>query len=51
MNEWRWQLGVAAAPAVLFLVMLFGIPRSARWLVTKNRIPEARQVLDSPGLA
>jgi len=49
MNEWRWQLGIAAAPAVLFLVMLFGIPRSARWLVTQYRIPEARQVLEKFG--
>jgi MFS transporter, SP family, arabinose:H+ symporter len=46
MNEWRWQLGIAAAPAILFLIMLFGIPRSARWLVTQHRIPEARQVLE-----
>jgi len=49
MNEWRWQLGVAAAPALLFFIMLFGIPRSARWLVTKNRIPEAREVIDRLG--
>jgi len=49
MNEWRWQLGVAALPAMLFFIMLFGIPRSARWLVTKNRIPEAREVLDRLG--
>ena len=49
MNEWRWQLGVAALPALLFFIMLFGIPRSARWLVTKNRIPEAREVLDQLG--
>jgi sugar porter (SP) family MFS transporter len=49
MNEWRWQLGVAAAPAILFLIMLFGIPRSARWLVTQYRIPEARQVLEKLG--
>ncbi len=48
-NEWRWQLGIAAAPAILFLIMLFGIPRSARWLVTKNRIPEAREVIDRLG--
>jgi sugar porter (SP) family MFS transporter len=48
-NEWRWMLGVAAAPAMLFLAMLFGIPRSARWLVTKNRIPEAREVLEQLG--
>lgn len=49
MNEWRWQLGVASLPALLFFIMLFGIPRSARWLVTKNRIPEAREVLDRLG--
>jgi sugar porter (SP) family MFS transporter len=48
-NEWRWQLGVAALPALLFFIMLFGIPRSARWLVTKNRIPEAREVLEQLG--
>ena len=49
MNEWRWQLGVAALPALLFFIMLFGIPRSARWLVTKNRSPEAREVLEQLG--
>jgi MFS transporter, SP family, arabinose:H+ symporter len=43
--EWRWQLGVAAAPAFLFLVMLFGIPQSPRWLATQHRIEEARGVL------
>jgi len=43
--EWRWKLGVAAIPALLFLVMVFGIPRSPRWLVSKGRVEEARQVL------
>src|SRR5467141_671486 len=47
--EWRWQFGVAALPAVLFLVMLFGIPPSPRWLVTKGRVDEARQVLQKMG--
>jgi SP family arabinose:H+ symporter-like MFS transporter len=28
--EWRWQFGVAAVPAVLFLVLLFGIPPDGR---------------------
>jgi MFS family permease len=36
--EWRWQLGIASAPALLFLVLLFAIPRSGRWLVTQDRI-------------
>lgn len=48
-SEWRWELGVAAFPAILFLLMLFGIPHSARWLVTQNRIAEARKVLQTIG--
>ena len=47
--EWRWKLGVSAIPAGLFLLMLFGIPRSPRWLVAKSRITEARDVLTSLG--
>lgn len=43
--EWRWMLGVAAAPALLFFVMLFFIPRSPRWLAMQNRTSEALQVL------
>ncbi|MGA9245481.1 MAG: sugar porter family MFS transporter, partial [Silvibacterium sp.] len=43
--QWRWQLGVAAAPAILFLILLYAIPRSSRWLVTQRRIDEAREVL------
>jgi MFS transporter, SP family, arabinose:H+ symporter len=43
--EWRWKLGVSAVPALLFFVMLFGIPRSPRWLVKQHRLVEAREVL------
>ena len=48
-TEWRWQLGVAAFPSVLFLLLLFTIPRSPRWLAEKNRIDEARMVLKQTG--
>jgi sugar porter (SP) family MFS transporter len=47
--EWRWQLGIAAIPAFLFLVLLFGIPPSSRWLVTRKRVAEARTVLQMMG--
>ena len=47
--EWRWKLGVAAAPAALFLALLFTIPRSPRWLVKKQRVEEAREVLRLTG--
>jgi sugar porter (SP) family MFS transporter len=45
LNEWRWKLGISAVPAIFFLVMLFGIPRSPRWLVARGRTDEARDVL------
>lgn len=47
--EWRWQFGVAAFPAALFLALLFGIPPSPRWLVTQNHVQEALSVLQLMG--
>ncbi|MBV8897571.1 MAG: sugar porter family MFS transporter [Acidobacteriaceae bacterium] len=44
-NDWRWMLGVSGLPALLFFLMLFGIPRSPRWLMQQRRDTEARQVL------
>lgn len=48
-NDWRWMFGVAAVPAMLFLILLFGIPRIPRWLATQNRVEEARSVLQLIG--
>ncbi len=48
--EWRWQLGIAAIPAMLFLVALFGIPRSPRWLAMKSKLAEALEVLRLTGI-
>jgi SP family arabinose:H+ symporter-like MFS transporter len=48
-DEWRWQLGVAALPALLFLLLLLGNPPSARWLALRNRLDEARAALSRFG--
>ena len=47
--EWRWQLGVAAFPSALFLLLLFTIPRSPRWLAEKGKADEAREILKRTG--
>jgi len=48
-TEWRWQVGIAGIPAIGFLILLFGIPRSPRWSASKNRIDEALSVLKMMG--
>jgi MFS transporter, SP family, arabinose:H+ symporter len=48
-TEWRWQVGVAALPAAIFLALLFGIPRSPRWSASRDRIDEALEVLKLMG--
>ena len=35
-NAWRWMLGVAAFPSVLYTLMCFGIPESPRWLIGRK---------------
>jgi sugar porter (SP) family MFS transporter len=47
--EWRWELGIAALPALLFLVMLFTIPQSSRWLIAQGRPETALDVLKKMG--
>ena len=35
-NAWRWMLGIAALPAVVYAVMCFGLPESPRWLLSRR---------------
>jgi MFS family permease len=48
-TEWRVKFGVAALPALIFLALLFTIPRSPRWLAKQGRTEEARVVLEATG--
>jgi MFS transporter, SP family, major inositol transporter len=42
---WRTMLGIAAVPAVLLGIGMLFVPASPRWLASKNRMGEARAVL------
>jgi MFS transporter, SP family, arabinose:H+ symporter len=44
-NSWRWMLGVQAAPATLYFVLLTLVPESPRWLLNKGRDAAARAAL------
>ena len=46
---WRWMFGVEAIPAVLFFVLMFFVPESARWLMKKGRNEEAHKVFTKLG--
>ncbi|WP_394351947.1 sugar porter family MFS transporter [Rhodocytophaga rosea] len=35
-NDWRWMLGVEAFPAIAFMIALFFVPESPRWLILKK---------------
>ncbi len=44
-NAWRWMLGVAAIPSVLYTVLCFGIPESPRWLLGRGERTKGLKVL------
>ena len=44
-NEWRWMIGLGAAPSVIILLSLLVMPESPRWLMMKGRVDDARRAL------
>jgi sugar porter (SP) family MFS transporter len=50
-HAWRWMIGVEAFPAFVYTILIFTVPKSPRWLISKNRNAEAIKVLEiiNPG--
>eukprot|EP00494_Astrolonche_serrata_P034503 UN34772 len=44
-NGWRWMLGFAVIPPLIQGFLLFNLPESPRWLITKDETDEAVEVL------
>jgi SP family xylose:H+ symportor-like MFS transporter len=44
-HSWRLMLGVQAVPAVAFLLFLFRVPESPRWLLLHGRLEAGKDVL------
>ena len=49
--DWRLMLGAEAVPALVYCVMVLGVPNSPRWLVLhKGDEGEAKSILESLGI-
>ena len=35
-DAWRWMLGIAAVPSVIYAALCFGLPESPRWLIGRK---------------
>lgn len=46
-GAWRWMLGVESLPALAYLMLIFLVPESPRWLLLQGREEEARKTLGS----
>jgi MFS transporter, SP family, arabinose:H+ symporter len=45
-NDWRWMLGIVAAPSLVFTILMLFVPETPRWLVLfKKDEAEATRVL------
>jgi MFS transporter, SP family, arabinose:H+ symporter len=44
-NSWRWMLGVATFPSILYTLMCFGLPESPRWLLARRKDRQAGLVV------
>ena len=48
-NNWRWMFSSQTIPSLLFFFGLFFVPESPRWLIKKNKVEEANDILQKIG--
>jgi len=46
LEAWRWMFIAMVIPAVLYGLLALTIPESPRYLISKHRIPEAKEILN-----
>jgi sugar porter (SP) family MFS transporter len=46
---WRWMFGLTAVPSVLFLLGMFFVPESPRWLAKNGKSDQAKAILGKIG--
>ena len=47
-QDWRYMLGIVVIPSFAYLLCVFGIPESPRWLlVQRGKVDEARAILSA----
>jgi SP family arabinose:H+ symporter-like MFS transporter len=44
-SAWRWMFGVGAIPGLLFMILLFFVPESPRWLIKQGKAAAALPIL------
>lgn len=48
-DAWRWMFGLGVVPSLLFLVGVFFLPESPRWLIRVGRVDECKKILGRIG--
>lgn len=43
-TAWRWMLGIMAVPSIIFLLLLFTVPETPRWLMAQGREEKAKAI-------
>lgn len=45
-DAWRWMMGVEAAPALIYTILVLSVPQSPRWLLIRaGKVEEAKKIL------